>query len=479
MTDAIDIAQKTLLSPVGLEQSQLEQLLGDLMGPAIDYGDIYLQSEHSESWMIEDSIIKNGSFHISKGVGLRAISGEQVGFAHCDEFMMPALLQAARSARSIANQGQTKSQAILAPQKTSPMLYQPQNPLNSVSAEEKTSWLQAIDTYLKKKDPRVDDVIASMAASYEVVYILASDGTLAADCRPMVRINIQVIVSEDDKREVGYAGMGGRVGFDTFSEESRLSLADEALRIALVNLHAKNAPAGTMPLVLGPGWPGVLLHEAVGHGLEGDFNRRQTSAFSGRIGEQVASPLCTVVDNGAIPDRRGSLNIDDEGTLTQETVLIENGILKGYMQDKLNARLMGQEPTGNGRRESYASTVMPRMTNTYLKAGTHEPEDMIKSIDKGLYAVNFAGGQVDITSGQFVFSSQEAYMIENGRITYPVKGATIIGRGPDVMGKISMVGHDFKLDRGIGVCGKEGHSVPVGVGQPSLKIDEITIGGTE
>ena len=355
----------------------------------------------------------------------------------------------------------------------------PDDPLSSLDADQKITLLRELDAEARRQDPRVKQVVVSLAGSHEVVLVAASDGTLAADVRPLVRMNVSVIAQQGDRREQGSAGGGGRTEYNYFQQQGRgLEYAREAVRQALLNLEAVPAPAGPMPVVLGPGWPGVLLHEAVGHGLEGDFNRKGSSAFSGRMGEQVASPLCTIVDDGTLPDRRGSLNMDDEGTSTRQTVLIENGILKGYMQDKLNASLMGHAPTGNGRRESYAHLPMPRMTNTYMIAGEHDPEEIIASVDKGLYAVNFGGGQVDITSGKFVFSTSEAYLIEKGKVTRPVKGATLIGNGPEIMNRVSMVGKDLALDRGVGVCGKEGQSVPVGVGQPTLKIDSITVGGT-
>ena len=471
-------AREALLSPYGLGDNDLQAVLDQLMGHSIDNADLYFQLSHHESWMLEDGIVREGHHGIEQGVGVRAISGEKTGFAYSDEFILPALTEAAEAARAIAHSGrQGTVQAWQQP--VGQRLYLPVDPLKSLDAEQKISLLRELDAEARRLDPRVKQVVVSLAGNHEVVLVAASDGTLAADVRPLVRMNVSVIAEQGERREQGTAGGGGRVDYSYFQEQERgLGYAREAVRQALLNLEAVPAPAGPMPVVLGPGWPGVLLHEAVGHGLEGDFNRKGSSAFSGRIGEQVASPLCTIVDDGTLPDRRGSLNMDDEGTPTRQTVLIENGILKGYMQDKLNASLMGQASTGNGRRESYAHLPMPRMTNTYMMAGEHDPEEIIASVDKGLYAVNFGGGQVDITSGKFVFSACEAYLIENGKVTRPVKGATLIGNGPEVMTQVSMVGNDLALDRGVGVCGKEGQSVPVGVGQPTLKIDNITVGGT-
>jgi len=427
---------------------------------------------------LEDGIIKGGSYNIDRGVGVRVMSGEKTGFAYSDDILMPALEQAARAARSISQSG--GHQAIESWKwTTGHQLYLPINPLQSLNENEKIALLQRIDAYARQQDSRVIQVNVSLAAEYETILVMASDGHLAADVRPLVRLNVSVVVEQNGRREQGYAGGGGRYDYQYFvTNDLGLSYAREAVRQALVNLEAVDAPAGTMPVVLGPGWPGVLLHEAVGHGLEGDFNRKGTSVFSGKMGQKVASSLCTVVDDGTLPNRRGSLNVDDEGVPTQRTVLIENGILRNYIQDKRNARLMGMESTGNGRRESYAHVPMPRMTNTYMLPGTSSPEDIIASVKKGIYAVNFGGGQVDITSGKFVFSASEAYLIENGKVTRPVKGATLIGNGPEVLNKVSMVGTDLKLDTGIGVCGKDGQSVPVGVGQPTLRIDALTVGGT-
>ncbi len=478
MTDLITQVRHDLLDPGGLTDSQLHRILHQLAGPNVDYADLYFQSSYSESWVLEDGIIKGGSFDIDRGVGVRATSGEKTGFAYADDIEMPALEQAARAARSITQQGsekEVKAWHRLPGHK----LYSPVNPLHSLSERDKVSLLQRIDRYIREKDPRIVQVTVSLAGEYESVLVMASDGHLAADVRPLVRMNVSLIVEHNGRRETGYAGGGGRYDYQPFLDNDlAFQFADEALRQALVNLEAIDAPAGTMTVVLGPGWPGVLLHEAVGHGLEGDFNRKGISAFSGRIGQRVASELCTVVDDGTLPNRRGSLNMDDEGIPTQYNVLIEKGILKQYMMDKRNARLMGVQSTGNGRRESYTSLPLPRMTNTYMLPGESAPEDIIRSVKKGLYAVNFGGGQVDITSGKFVFSASEAYLIENGKIGAPVKGATLIGNGPDVLMKVSMVGNDLKLDAGVGVCGKDGQSVPVGVGQPTLRVDELTVGGT-
>ncbi|MDH5447008.1 MAG: metalloprotease TldD [Gammaproteobacteria bacterium] len=474
----LDIAQQILLAPSGMKDSDLQSVLNQVLSHQIDYADIYFQSSRHESWVLENGIVKEGTFNIEQGAGVRAISGEKTGFAYSDEIILPALTQAASTARVIANHGQNrKVKAWSSPH--SHDLYLSNDPLLSLSADQKIALLQSVDKEARSLDSKVTQVMASLSGVHEVIMVVATDGTLAADIRPLVRMSVTVIAEHDGRREQGSSGGGGRYDFSYFQNNDHvLGYAREAVRQAIVNLDAIDVPAGSMPVVLGPGWPGVLLHEAVGHGLEGDFNRKGSSVFSGRIGEQVASPLCTVIDEGSIKDRRGSLNIDDEGTPTGETVLIENGILKGYMQDKLNARLMNMPVTGNGRRESYAHLPMPRMTNTYMKAGEHHPDEIIASVEKGIYAVNFGGGQVDITSGKFVFSTSEAYLIENGKVTRPVKGATLIGNGPEVMQKISMVGNDLALDTGVGVCGKEGQSVPVGVGQPSLLIDELTVGGT-
>ncbi len=471
-------AQELLLSPAGIGENELQAVLERIMNRSVDYADLYFQSSRQESWVLEEGIVREGSHDIERGVGVRAVSGEKSGFAYSDEILLPALEETAAAARAIARSGTEKRVQAWQRVARKP-LYVPIDPLNTLTAQEKIDLLHRLDAEARRQDPRVSRVIVSLAGEHEVVLVAASDGTLAADVRPLVRLNVTVIAEEKGRREQGTAGGGGRVGYDYFLEGDRASAyVRKAVEQALVNLRAKEAPAGTMPVVLGPGWPGVLLHEAVGHGLEGDFNRKGSSAFSGRIGERVASEQCTVVDDGTLPRRRGSLNVDDEGTPSQQTVLIEKGILKGYMQDKLNARLMGMEPTGNGRRESYAHLPLPRMTNTYMLAGEHEPEEIIRSVKQGLYAVNFGGGQVDITSGKFVFSASEAYLIEDGRIGAPVKGAMLVGNGPDVLTRVSMVGNDLALDEGVGMCGKEGQSVPVGVGQPTLRIDSLTVGGT-
>jgi TldD protein len=478
MTNFLDIARKNLLEPAGLDDNQLQTILSNVLGGSVDHADLYFQATSSESWVLEDGIIKSGSHNIDRGVGVRAMSGEKTGFAYSDDIIVPALEQAAHAARSISKQG--GHHAVANMQWTmGHELYLPINPLNSLTESEKVALLQRVDAFTRQLDSRVIQVTVSLASEYDTIMVMASDGHLAADVRPLVRMNVNVIVEQNGRRENGYAGGGGRYDYQYFLEnELAFEFAKRAVREATINLEAIPAPAGTLPVVLGPGWPGVLLHEAIGHGLEGDFNRRGTSAFSDRIGERVASPLCTIVDDGTLPNRRGSLNIDDEGTPTQCTVLIEKGILKGYLQDTRNARLMGLKSTGNGRRESYAHTPMPRMTNTYMLPGESDPQEIIASVKRGIYAVNFGGGQVDITSGKFVFSASEAYLIENGKIVAPVKGATLIGNGPEVLNHVSMVGNDLQLDSGIGICGKDGQSVPVGVGQPTLRIDALTIGGT-
>jgi TldD protein len=478
MNKSLLAAQQILLEPAGLGEMELERVLDRLMQHDVDNADLYFQLSRHESWTLEDGIVKDGRYNVDQGVGVRAISGEKTGFAYSDEILMPALEQAAGAARAIARSGgSSRVQAWNSVHAT--RLYVPDDPLESLTAAQKIALLQAADSAARAADARVQQVIASLSAVHDVVLVAASDGTLAADIRPLVRMNVSVIVEQDGRREQGSHGGGGRFGYEYFiSGGFARAYAEEAVRQALVNLDAREAPAGTMTVVLGPGWPGVLLHEAVGHGLEGDFNRKGSSAFSGRIGQQVASKGVTVIDDGTLKDRRGSLSVDDEGTEPQQTVLIEDGVLKGYMQDKLNARLMGVAPTGNGRRESYACLPMPRMTNTYMLGGDREPGEIIRSVNNGLYAANFGGGQVDITSGKFVFSASEAYLIENGRITAPVKGATLIGNGPDVMNQVSMIGNDMQLDSGVGTCGKEGQSVPVGVGQPTLRLDAITVGGT-
>jgi TldD protein len=472
-------ARDGILAPAGLDEHRIEQALGLVLGSAVDAADLYFQLSHEESWALEDGIVKDGHASIEQGVGVRAMAGEKTGFAYSDEIMMPALEEAARAARAIAASHGTGAVQAWQPSSPGQQLYLPVDPRISLRDEDKIAWLERVDRETRRMDPRVSQVMVSVHAVHELILVARSDGVLAGDVRPLVRMNVTVLVEQSGRRERGFAGCGGRYTLDELVAQDRpLALAREAVRQALVNLEAVPAPAGTMTVVLAPGWPGVLLHEAIGHGLEGDFNRKGTSAFTGRIGERVAAPGCTVVDDGTLARRRGSLNIDDEGTPTQCTTLIEDGVLRGYMQDRLNARLSGTRSTGNGRRESFAHVTMPRMTNTYMRPGPHEPAEILASVDHGIYAVNFGGGQVDITSGKFVFSASEAYLIENGRVGAPIKGATLIGNGPDVLTRVAMVGNDLKLDDGIGVCGKEGQSVPVGVGQPTLRVDGLTVGGT-
>lgn len=479
MQSVIATVKNHFLEANGITDDHLLLLLGHLGGGVIEDGDIYFQFHAHESFQLEDGLVKDAGYHLDQGVGLRSIVGEKTGFAYSDDLNFSVMQEAAKAARSIAIKGGDKSYALHSPKPFLHRYYDSLNPLHSLSAAQKLDILRICDK-VARLEPSVTQVMASLSGSYEMVLVAGLDGTLAADIRPLVRLNVTVIVEKEGRRETGFAGAGGRYGYTTFLEKNLPeTLAKEAIRRALVNLRSVAAPAGLMPVVLGPGWPGVLLHEAVGHGLEGDFNRKGTSTFSGRVGEKVASALCTVVDDGTLLNRRGSLNMDDEGTPTQRTTLIENGILKGYLQDKLNARLMGTVSTGNGRRESYASLPLPRMTNTFMLPGFHTPEEIIASVEDGIYAVDFGGGSVDITSGKFVFSASEAYRIEKGKITTPIKGATLVGNGPEVMTKISMVGNDLALDGGIGICGKEGQSVPVGVGQPTLLIDEMTVGGTE
>ncbi|MEI6415231.1 MAG: metalloprotease TldD [Pseudomonadota bacterium] len=477
--EAIDIARSTLLEPVGLSDADLETILSHSLGPRIDYADLYFESSRLESWMLEDGIVKEANHSIDRGAGIRAVSGEKTGFAYSDELTLPILRGAAQSAHAIAKGGEHGRVRLGTPPTTQKALYAPINPLESLSSQDKVDLLRRLDAEARRQDSRVQQVILSLVAAYDVILVVASDGTFNADVRPLVRFNASVISEHQGRREQGSSGCGARAGLNYFMDSGRaLKVTHEAVRQSLLNLEAIDAPAGQMTVVLGPGWPGVLLHEAIGHGLEGDFNRKGTSAFTGRVGERIATAGCTVVDDGTLAGRRGSLNIDDEGTPTQYNVLIENGILKGYLQDKLNARLMGVAPTGNGRRESFAHLPLPRMTNTYMLPGPHSPEEILASVERGLYAVNFGGGQVDITSGKFVFSTSEAYLIENGQVTRPVKGATLIGNGPDVLTRVEMIGNDLRLDEGIGTCGKEGQSVPVGVGQPTLKITDLTVGGT-
>jgi TldD protein len=474
----IESVMAHMLAPAGLEERHLNSTLGSIVQGGVDYADLYFQVSRQENWALEDGIIREGGFSLDQGVGVRAVSGEKTGFAYSDELLLPALERAAQAARAIARQGETKRIPAWRRGDAAP-LYPATDPTTSVSDGDKTALISRIDEATRALDSRISQVMISMTSGQDLVLVAGSDGTLAADVRPLVRFNVSVILEQDGRREQGYSGGGSRSDLTYFlSGDLPMEYAREAVRQASVALEAVPAPAGTMPVVLGPGWPGILLHEAVGHGLEGDFNRKGTSAFSGKVGERVAAPHCTIVDDGTLSNRRGSLAIDDEGTPGQYNVLIENGILRGYMQDKLNAGLMGVAPTGNGRRESFAHTPMPRMTNTYMLAGPHDPGEIVASVTRGLYAPNFGGGQVDITSGKFVFSASEAYLIENGKITTPVKGAMLIGDGPQALTRISMVGNDLELDGGVGTCGKEGQSVPVGVGQPTLKIDELTVGGT-
>ena len=476
--NALALAESRLLAPTGLDAATLERTFAALLGPGVDFGDLYFQHARRESWSMEDGIVKDGAHSIEQGVGVRAISGEKTGFAYADDLDAAALLASAQSARAIARDGRQHGPQALQ-RNPGRALYPALDPVDAMANEAKVAVLRRVDALVRALDPRVQQVMVGLTGGVDTVLVARSDGVLAGDVRPLVRMNVQVIVEQGGRRESGYAGFGGRYSYDELlADDKPERFAREALRQALVNLEAVDAPAGVMPVVLGSGWPGVLLHEAVGHGLEGDFNRKGTSTYAGRIGQQVAARGVTIVDDGTLEGRRGSLNVDDEGTPTQCTTLIEDGVLVGYMQDTLNARLSGVAPTGNGRRESFAHLVMPRMTNTYMRAGMHDPQEMIRSVKKGLYAVNFGGGQVDITSGKYVFSATEAYLIEDGRVTAPVKGATLIGNGPETMQKVAMVGHDMALDDGVGTCGKDGQSVPVGVGQPSLLISELTVGGT-
>ena len=475
--NALKVADRYLLSPYDLSAEGLEKVFRKLMRHDIDFADLYFQYHRAEAWSLEEGIVKAGSFDIEQGVGVRAISGEKTGFAYSDDISLNALLDAATATRAIAEAGKRRKVQI-APARGRSRLYRADDPLDSLEDTAKVKLLERLEGFARAEDARVTQVMAHVAGSWEVVMVARSDGHLAADVRPLVRVSITVIMEDGGRREQGSAGGGGRFDYGHFSDELLRDYARAAVHQARTNLDAAPAPAGTMTVVLGSGWPGILLHEAIGHGLEGDFNRKGSSAFSGRIGQQVAAKGVTVVDDGTIPDRRGSLTMDDEGNPTERTVLIEDGILTGYMQDKMNARLMGMAPTGNGRRESYAHLPMPRMTNTYMLNGDKDPEEIIRSVKKGLYAANFGGGQVDITSGKFVFSTAEAYLIENGKVTRPVKGATLIGNGPDALTRVSMIGNDMALDPGVGTCGKDGQSVPVGVGQPTLRIDGLTVGGT-
>jgi TldD protein len=471
-------AQSLLFDPFGLKETDLACVFGEVMHHQVDYTDIYFQYSRSEGWSLDEGIVKSGSFSIDQGVGVRAISGEKTAFAYSDDISLRALQGAASAVRSIAAAGQAGVLPALQPKTVSRRLYAESDPIASLSAEDKVRLLERLEALARAQDSRVVQVMASLSGEYEVMLVAGSDGRMAADIRPLVRVGLSVVIEENGKREQGSAGGGGRFDYAYFTDAVLERYARDAVHQAAVNLHAQAAPAGQMTVVLGSGWPGILLHEAVGHGLEGDFNRKGSSAFSGRVGQRVAAKGVTVVDDGTIADRRGSLNIDDEGNPTQRTVLIEDGILQGYLQDSLNARLMGVAPTGNGRRESFASLPIPRMTNTMMLNGEHEPEEIIRSVKKGIYAANFGGGQVDITSGKFVFSMSEAYLIEEGKVTTPIKGATLIGNGPDALTRVSMIGNDMRLDSGVGTCGKEGQSVPVGVGQPTLRIDGLTVGGT-
>ncbi len=473
----LETAKTTLLAPFDLEAQKLERVFGTLAARKVDYADLYFQYSRFEGWSLEEGIVKSGSFNIEQGVGVRAISGEKTAFAYSDEISFAALQDAAKATRAIAAAGQAKRTKV-AVRRTPVPLYRDVDPIESLPADAKVALLEKLERKCRALDPRITQVMASLGGEYEVELIARADGAISADVRPLVRLSVQVIAEANGRRESGSSGGGGRTDYAHFTDEVLERYARQAVSQALTNLEARPAPAGTMTVVLGPGWPGVLLHEAVGHGLEGDFNRKGSSAFSGRLGQRVASPGVTVVDDGTLPGRRGSLTVDDEGTPTQRTVLIEDGVLRAYMQDSLNARLLGMPLTGNARRESFAHVTLPRMTNTYMLAGPHDPREIIASVPRGIYATNFGGGQVDITSGKFVFSAAEAYLIENGKVTHPVKGATLIGNGPDVLTRVTMIGNDLELDAGIGTCGKEGQSVPVGVGQPTLKIEGLTVGGT-
>lgn len=475
----LKLANATLLEPAGLGDKELAMALGRLVGGSVDWGDLYFERSVSESWSLEDGIVRNGAWSLDQGVGVRAVAGEQTGFAYADSIALPALLEAAGSARAIARAGQSGTLAAWRRRDVKALYDGDSDPVTDIPAVDKVELLRTIDAYVRSLDGHVAQVSVGLSASRDTVLVAASDGTLAGDVRPLVRLDIRVVLEDGGRREQGFSGGGGRYSLERIMDRDFWQpQADDAVRQARVNLRAEAAPAGTMKVVLGAGWPGILLHEAIGHGLEGDFNRKGISAFSGRMGQRVASEVCTVVDDGTIAERRGSLTIDDEGTPSGYNVLIEDGRLAGYMQDKLNAKLMNMPATGNGRRESFAHLPMPRMTNTYMLPGEHDPEEIIASVDDGLYAVNFGGGQVDITSGKFVFSASEAYRIKNGRLGAPVRGATLIGNGPDVLTRVAMVGNDLELDSGVGICGKEGQSLPVGVGQPTLRVDGLTVGGT-
>jgi TldD protein len=477
--ERLSIAKSLLLDPYGLDENHLQHALAHIKAHKVDDADLYFQYTRSEGWSLEEGIVKTGSFSIDQGVGVRAISGEKTAFAYSDDISLAALLDAAKTVRSIAQSGESKSVQV-PPQiiSASRSLYPDSDPIASMGSADKVALLEKIEQMARAKDPRIVQVMAGLASEYDVVMIARADGLMAADVRPLVRLSLSVIAEQGERREVGSSGGGGRFGLDYFDQGLLEQYVNEAVQAALTNLEAQAAPAGEMTVVLGPGWPGILLHEAIGHGLEGDFNRKGSSAFAGMIGQRVAAKGVTVLDDGTIPDRRGSLNVDDEGNTSQSNVLIEDGILRGYIQDTMNARLMGVAPTGNGRRESYAHVPMPRMTNTYMLSGDKSPEEIIASVKKGVFASNFGGGQVDITSGKFVFSASQAWWVENGQLKYPIKGATLVGNGPDALTRVSLVGNDMSLDSGVGTCGKEGQSVPVGVGQPTLRIDGLTVGGT-
>ena len=477
--ERLAIAKRLLLTPFGLDETHLWRALAEIKAHQVNEADLYFQYTRSEGWSLEEGIVKTGSFSIDQGVGVRAVSGEKTAFAYSDDISDASLLDAARTVRTISSASRAGRVKTLT-QKIAPSrsLYKDLDPIASLGSADKVKLLEKVEQAARAKDPRVAQVMAGLASEYDVVLVARADGTLAADVRPMVRLSLTVIAEHKGRREMGSAGGGGRFGLAYFDDACIASYVDEAVNAAITNLDSRPAPAGEMTVVLGPGWPGILLHEAIGHGLEGDFNRKGSSAFTGRVGQRVAAKGVTVLDDGTLAQRRGSLNVDDEGNPSQRNVLIEDGILKGYIQDAMNARLMGVKPTGNGRRESYAHTPMPRMTNTYMLAGDKTPEEIVASIKKGLYATNFGGGQVDITSGKFVFSASQAFWVENGKILYPVKGATLVGNGPDALTRVSMIGNDMKLDSGVGTCGKEGQSVPVGVGQPTLRIDGLTVGGT-
>ncbi|MCP5266231.1 MAG: metalloprotease TldD [Burkholderiaceae bacterium] len=477
--DNLALARRVLLDPSGLDEAVLLRALGEVFEHRVDFADLYFQYTRSEGWSLEEGIVKSGSFSIDQGVGVRAVVGDRTAFAYSDVISADALFSAARATRTIARRGagRIKVASDIATRPLVP-LYGAGDPIQTLSADAKVALLERVEKLARRADPRVVQVMAGLAAEHDIVLIARSDGLVAADVRPLVRLSVTVLAEQGGRREQGHSGGGGRLDLDCFDDETVERYVREAVDAALTNLEARPAPAGTMTVVLGPGWPGVLLHEAVGHGLEGDFNRKKSSVFSGRVGQRVAAPGVTVVDDGTIPDRRGSLSVDDEGNPTQRNVLIEDGVLRGYLQDTMNAGLMKTAVTGNGRRESFAHLPMPRMTNTFMLGGKHDPGEILASVERGLYAVNFGGGQVDITNGKFVFSASEAYWVEGGRIQYPVKGATLIGNGPDALTRVSMIGNDMRLDSGVGVCGKDGQSVPVGVGQPTLRIEGLTVGGT-